>query len=95
MVKIIKADVILAAIAIGAWVFYFVFDGATRYDINQTITLPLFLAIWLTAMALLYAIGRYYNAKKGALITKTVSNLVQDQQPENEQHEAQSDSTKS
>ena len=95
MVKIIKADVILAAFAIGAWILYFMCSGATRYDINETMSLPLFLAIWLTAMALLYAIGRHYNAKKGALITKTISKLVQDQQPENEQHEAQSDSTKS
>jgi drug/metabolite transporter superfamily protein YnfA len=95
MVKIIKADVIVAAIVVGAWLFYFTFDGATRYDVNQTITLPLFVAAWLTAVAAVYAIGRYYKAKQGELVTETVSKLMQDQQPEKDQHEAKSDSMKS
>ncbi len=66
MIKIIKTDVIVATIVIGAWLFYYTFEGATRYDINKTITLSLFMAAWLTALAALYIIGRYYKIKKNA-----------------------------
>jgi len=95
MIKIIRTDVVVAAIIIGAWLFYFAFDRATRYDINERITLPLFMAVWLTAVAALYAIGRYFKAKQSARVTETVSKLMQDQQPEKDQHEAESENMKS
>lgn len=64
MGRIIKSDIVVAVILFSSWLFYLLYDGATRFDINQTITLPLFIAIWLTALALLYIAGRYIHEQR-------------------------------
>ncbi|HEC12352.1 MAG TPA: hypothetical protein ENI80_03740 [Acidiferrobacteraceae bacterium] len=81
MEKIIKSDIVIAVIFIGAWIFYLTFDGSTRFDVSETITLPLLAAADFTALAILYAAGRYYTAKKGN-INKTLANMANDRQTE-------------
>jgi nitric oxide reductase large subunit len=79
-VKIIKSDIVVAVILFGTWLFYLAYDGSTRFDINQTITLPLLLAADFTALAALYAAGRYYTAKKGTSIKESMHKLMDEHQ---------------
>lgn len=86
--KIIKTDFIVATIVIGAWIFYLNFDGATRFDISQSLTLPLLLAADFTGLALLYVIGRYlYIKKNSSLIDVMLKNPGTDNQAEQAQDE--------
>jgi len=61
MIKII--DTIVFVILIAAWGFYFLYEGATRFDVNQIFTLPLMIATESTALAVLYAVIRYFSHK--------------------------------
>ncbi len=61
MIKII--DTIVFVIVITAWGFYFLYEGTTRFDVNQIFTLPLLIATESTALAVLYAVIRYFSHK--------------------------------
>ena len=76
MGKFRKSDFVVAAIIIAGWLYYLTFEGTTRFDVNETITLPLLIAAELTALAFLYAAGRYYMAKDGKQITEKLSSIV-------------------
>lgn len=78
--KLIKSDIVVTVILLSAWLFYLIYGGSTRFDVNQTVTLTLLVAAEFTALAILYAAGRYFTAKKGRLISKDMSNLIRDQQ---------------
>ncbi len=65
MDKIKRGDVIAALIFIAVWAFYFNYEGATSFDINETFTLPLMVAAEYSGLALLYAVWRYAYDKKG------------------------------
>ncbi len=95
MEKIIKSDIVIAAILIGTWVYYLTIDGPTRFDINETITLPLLVAADFTALAVLYAAGRYYTAKKGNLIKEKMGSIMQDPEAGQTQDDAESEENKS
>ncbi len=82
MVKIIKSDLVVSLVVMGSWLYYLSFEGATRFDVNQTITLPLFIAVWLTALAILYVSGRYFSAKKSRQTSAMLSRVVVEQQVE-------------
>lgn len=92
MYKIIKTDIVIAVILIGTWLFYLIFEGSTRFDINQTYTLPLLVAIEFTALATLFAAGRYYTAKKGKI---GLIDLMKEHQTGQEQDKAESENNKS
>jgi hypothetical protein len=95
MGKIIKSDIVVGIIFIGTWLFYLTYDGATRFDVNQTITLPLLVAADFTALAILYVAGRYYTARKGTtLISENLNNIMQDHPAELTQNESETDNTK-
>ena len=64
-IKII--DITVAVIFIAVWGFYFSYEGHTRFDLNQTLTMPLLIAVECTALAVLYAVFRYYKIKTGKL----------------------------
>jgi len=88
MVKFIKSDFIVAAIPLVTWVFYLTYDGSTRFDLSQTITLPLLLAADFTGLALLYVIGRYYMLKKkSSLINEFLKKPGTDNQAEQTREE--------
>ena len=90
MVKFIKSDYVIAVILFGTWVFYLMYDGSTRFDINPTITLPLLAAADFTALGILYVMGRYYTAKKkGGVIGENINKLISDGQTEQAQDESQ------
>ncbi len=91
MVRIIKSDLVVTLIVIGGWLYYLMSEGATRFDVNQTITLPLFIAVWLTALAALYGSGRYFTAKKAKQISAKLSRLVGEQPVEQTQERAESE----
>lgn len=80
MGKLIKSDIVIAVIVIASWLFYLVFDGSTRFDVNEIFTLPLLVAAELSTFAVLYAAGRYFTAKKGRLITGDIANLIDEHQ---------------
>ena len=94
MEKIIKSDIIVGIIFIAAWMFYLTYDGSTRFDINQTITLPLLVAADFTALAMLYVAGRYYTARKGTIVSESMNKIMQDHQVEQTQNEAETDNSK-
>ncbi len=56
-------DVIVIVILIAVWGFYLSREGSTRFDVNQTFTLPWLIAAESTALAVLYAVLRYYRHK--------------------------------
>ena len=96
MVKFIKTDFVVAAIILVTWVFYLTYDGATRFDISQSITLPLLAAVDFTGLAILYAIGRYYFAKKkGELLDGNLNKQITDNKVEQTQSENHSEDNKS
>ena len=96
MDKIIKSDIVVAVIVIGTWLFYLTYEGSTRLDINQTLTLPLLAAADFTALAALYIIGRYYTAKKKAkLIGEKLNKMMTDGQAQQTQNETGSENSKS
>ncbi len=95
MEKFIKSDYVFAVILISTWLFYLLYEGSTRYDINQTITLPLLVAADFTAISILYAVGRYYTAKKGNIVKATLSNMVKDEPVEQTQDSTESEDNKS
>ncbi|GMQ83794.1 MAG: hypothetical protein BMS9Abin06_0535 [Gammaproteobacteria bacterium] len=80
MEKIIKIDIVIAVILIGTWVYYLMFEGSTRFDISETVTLPLLVAVEFTGVAVLYAAGRYFTAGKSKLISDNLANLMKDQE---------------
>lgn len=84
-----KSDAVFAVIFIGAWLFYLTFDVSTRFDVNETITLPLLAAADFTAITILYAVGRYFTAKKGS-IGKKVANIMKGHQTKETQAKAES-----
>ncbi|MCP4042896.1 MAG: hypothetical protein GY731_13220 [Gammaproteobacteria bacterium] len=86
MGKIIKSDIVVGIVFIGVWLFYLTYDGTTRFDINQTATLPLLVAADFTALAILYVAGRYYTAGKDNLIGDKLNNMMQDHHPKNGQN---------
>ena len=94
MGKIIKSDIVVGIIFIGAWLFYLTYDGSTRFDINQTITLPLLVAADFTALAILYVAGRYYTARKGGIVSEKLNNMMQDHQAKLAQNETETDNNK-
>jgi len=59
MSRIRIIDTIVIVIFITVWGFYILYEGQTRFDVNQTITLPLLIAAESTALAVLYAVARY------------------------------------
>jgi len=63
MSRIRIIDVIVVVILIAVWGFYLSHEGSTRFDVNQTFTLPWLIAAESTALAVLYAVLRYYNYK--------------------------------
>jgi len=63
MSRIRIIDTIVFVILIAAWGFYFSYGGTTRFDVNQIFTLPLLIASESTALAVLYAVIRYYSHK--------------------------------
>ncbi|MCK5308647.1 MAG: hypothetical protein KAJ73_08555 [Zetaproteobacteria bacterium] len=63
MSRIRIVDAIIIVIFIAVWGFYFSYEGTTRFDVNQTFTLPLLIAAESTALAVLYAVFRYYSHK--------------------------------
>ena len=95
MLKLIKSDIVITVILLGAWLFYLIYDAPTRFDVNQTLTLPLLVAAEFTALAILYAAGRYFTAKKGKLINENMSSLIKDQQAKQTQAETESEDSKS
>lgn len=95
MQNIIKSDYVFAIILIGTWLFYLMFEGPTRFDVNQTITLPLLVAVDFTAITILYVAGRYFTAKKSNLIKKGMNSLMGDHQDEQAQDKTESENTKS
>ncbi len=94
MENIIKSDYVFAIILIGTWLFYLIFEGTTRFDLNQTITLPLLVAADFTAITILYAAGRYFTAKKGKLIREGMNSLMGDHQDKQTQDKAESENNK-
>ncbi len=80
MEKIIKSDIVIAVILIATWVYYFMFKSPTRFDISETVTLPLLVAVEFTGLAVLYAAGRYFTAGKSKLISEDLANLIKDQE---------------
>lgn len=95
MEKFIKSDYVFAVILISTWLFYLLYDGSTRFDVNQTITVPLLVAADFTAISILYSVGRYYTAKKTNIVTATLNNMMKDEQTEQTQDNAESDDNKS
>ncbi|GMR07039.1 MAG: hypothetical protein BMS9Abin26_0041 [Gammaproteobacteria bacterium] len=93
--KIIKSDIVIGAILIGTWVYYLAYEGATRFDINEVITLPLLGAVEFTTLAVLYAAGRYYTAKKGVLIKEKMDSIMQNPEAGETQDDAESEENKS
>ena len=94
MGKIIKSDIVVGIIIIGAWLFYLTYDGSTRFDVNQTITLPLLVAAEFTALAILYVVGRYYTARKSTLVSESMNKIMQDNQAKLAQNETETDNNK-
>lgn len=93
--KLIKSDIVITVILLGAWLFYLIYDTPTRFDINQSATLPLFVAAEFTALAILYAAGRYFTAKKGKqFISKKLSGIMSDEHDEQTQVETESENSK-
>ncbi len=76
MIKFRKSDIVVIVILTGSWLFYLLYGGTTRFDLNQIITLPLLVAADFTALSILYAAGRYYTARKGGIDSADLSNLV-------------------
>lgn len=95
MENIRKSDIVVVVILIGAWLFYLMFEGSTRFDVNHVITLPLLVAAEFTAVAVLYAAGRYFTAKKSKLIKEGMNSLMGDHQDEQTQNKAESENNKS
>ena len=96
MVKLIKSDFFVAAIVLGTWVFYLTYDGSTRFDLSPTITVPLLAAVDFTGLAILYAVGRYYFAKKEAeLLAENLNKHIPDNQAEQTPSESHSENNKS
>jgi hypothetical protein len=93
--KLIKSDIVIAVILFSGWLFYLIYDGTTRFDVNQKITLPLFIAAELTALAILYAAGRYFTAKKSKEINQKISSMMVDPEDEQTQVETASENSKS
>lgn len=94
--KLIKSDIVAVVIFLGVWLFYLIYNGPTRFDVNQTITLPLIVAAEFTALVILYAAGRYFTAKKGKqLISKKLSGFMSDEHDEQTQVETESENSKS
>ena len=90
--KFIKSDFVVATLLLGTWVFYLTYDGSTRFDLSQTLTLPLLAAADLTGLAILYAVGRYHFAKKkGELIADNLNKQITDNQAEQTQGENHSE----
>jgi len=56
-------DTIVIVVFIAVWGFYLSHEGSTRFDVNQTFTLPWLIAAESTALAILYAMFRYYRYK--------------------------------
>jgi len=94
MGKIIKSDIVIGIIFIGTWLFYLLYDGSTRFDINQTITLPLLVAADFTALAILYVVGRYYTVRKSTLVSESMNKIMQDHQIELTQNETETGNNK-
>ncbi len=94
MEKFTKSDIIVTIILIGSWLFYFMYDGTTRFDINQTVTLPLLGAADFTGISILYAMGRYYAARKGNIVSAALNNLVKDEPVGQTQDSAESEDNK-
>jgi len=94
MGKIIKSDIVIGIIFIGTWLFYLIYDGSTRFDINQTITLPLLVAADFTALAILYVVGRYYTVRKSTLVSESMNKIMQDHQIELTQNETETGNNK-
>ena len=94
MGKIIKSDIVVGIIFIGTWLFYLIYDGSTRFDINQTITLPLLVAADFTALAILYVVGRYYTVRKSTLVSESMNKIMQDHQIELTQNETETGNNK-
>ncbi len=63
MSRIRIIDAIVIVIFIAAWGFYLSHEESTRFDVNQTFTLPWLIAAETTALAILYAMFRYYRHK--------------------------------
>jgi len=63
MSRIRIIDAIVIVIFISVWGFYLSYEGSTRFDANQTFTLPWLIAAESTALAVLYALFRYYSHK--------------------------------
>ncbi len=94
MGKVIKGDIVVGIIFIGAWLFYMTYDGSTRFDINQTITLPLLVAADFTALTILYIAGRYYTTRKNSLVSDKLNAIMQDRPAELTQDEPETDKSK-
>ncbi len=95
MDKIIKSDYVVASILIGTWLFYLTYEGSTRFDINQTVTLPLLAAADFTALAIIYAAARYYTIKHGKPTPDELLNKIKGLEPERAQDKAESENNKS
>ena len=76
MSRIQKIDAIFVILMITVWTFYLNFDGQTRFDVTASLTLPLLLALEVTAFATLYGIWRYYTLRHGPIdVAKAVDKM--------------------
>jgi len=83
MSRIRIIDAIVIVLFISAWGFYLSYEGSTRFDVNQTFTLPWLIAAESTALAILYAMFRYYRykIKTGKLSLKQLLPTVSEDPP--------------
>ena len=63
MKKIAWLDLVFIALVAAVWIFYLGHSGSTRFDINDTFTLPLLVAVEFTVLFLLYVLWRYSAAR--------------------------------
>ncbi len=91
-IKII--DTIVVVIFIAVWGFYFSYEGHTRFDVDQNLTLPLMIAVESTALAVLYAVFRYYKIKGGKISLGQLLPTVKEDPPGKEGTADKEDATK-